>query len=261
MANCIKKLLKSLRTVSPPQDAITAEWSVYTNVVNDLRPLYLGNSGNAESSVLHIGIFDGNIASAFSTTITSGEFVAKLQSEIYKELGIHFVDIKVYTTEEHFPLQKTLITGCADCYYTVLSKTEPVFTTKARLSIVHNRGKLLQDSYTISPVDNVKRWNIGRGDNVEGTYFRQNHIVFEEESTNESNKYVSREHAHIEYSEGIGFLLFVDAGGRKSTGNRTRVFRDNNYLDLGSNMNVPIQLYDGDQIELGKHAILEFRMI
>ena len=99
MASCIRKLLKSLRAVSTPQDAITAEWSVYTNVVNDLRPLYLGNSSNTETSVLHVALFEGNLVTAFSATIASGEFVAKLQSEIHKELGIHFADIKVYTID------------------------------------------------------------------------------------------------------------------------------------------------------------------
>lgn len=261
MANCLKKIFKSLVNAGNPKDAITAEWSIYANIIKDLEPSYLGNSRNSESSVLHIGLFDEGFVTAFAETIASGTFVTNLQSEILKELGVHFADIKVYTTEEGYPQQRKKITGCENCYYTILSRTEPISTTKAQLSIVHNRGKLLQDSYVISPTDNVKRWNIGRGENVEGTYFRQNNIVFEDDSTNECNKYVSREHAHIVFSEGIGFLLYVDAGGRKSSGNRTRVFRDNNYLDLGSNMNTPIQLCDGDHIELGKHAILEFKMV
>ena len=33
------------------------------------------------------------------------------------------------------------------------------------------------------------------------------------------------------------------------------------HIDLGSNMNNPVQLCNGDNIEFGKHAILEFRMI
>lgn len=259
MANCIKKLLKWLKT--EPQNGINEEWRLYENVVDDLRPLYLGNSSNAEVSVLHVGLFDSNLVTAFSETIANGNFVANLQSKIQTELGVHFADIKIYTIDEHYPQQKNQITGYTNCFYAILSRTQPIITAKATLGVVNSRGKLLQDLYTISPADNVKRWNIGRGENVEGTYFRRNNIVFEDDSTNECNKYVSREHAHIEYSEGVGFLLFVDAGGRKSTGNRTRVFRDNSYLDLGSNMNVPIQLYDGDYIELGKHASLEFRMI
>ena len=32
-------------------------------------------------------------------------------------------------------------------------------------------------------------------------------------------------------------------------------------MDLESNMIVPVQLQDGDQIELGKHAILGFKII
>lgn len=261
MAIGLKKIFRSLITTDVPNNGIEKEWSIYANVVKDLKPLYLGNNSNPESSVLHIGLFDYNLVAAFSETIASGTFIANLRSEIIKELGINFADIKVYTTDEHYPQQRAQITGHKNCYYAILSRTEPIITAKAQLCIVHNRGKLLQDSYVISPTDNVKRWNIGRGENVEGTYFRQNNIVFEDDSTNECNKYVSREHAHIVFSEGIGFLLYVDAGGRKSSGNRTRVFRDNNYLDLGSNMNTPIQLCDGDHIELGKHAILEFKMV
>lgn len=261
MAICLKKIFSSLRTANIPNNGIEKEWNIYANVVKDLKPLYLGNSINSESSVLHIGLFDYNIAAAFSETIASGTFIANLRSEIIKELGINFADIKVYTTDDHYPQQRTQITGYKSCYYAIHSRIEPIIAAKAQLCIVHNRGKLLQDSYVISSIDNVKRWNIGRGKNIEGTYFRQNNIVFEDDSNNECNKYVSREHAHIVFSEGVGFLLYVDAGGKKSSGNRTRVFRNNNYLDLGSNINTPIQLCDGDHIELGKHAILEFKMV
>lgn len=260
MAICLKKIFKSLVNAGSPKDAITAEWSLYANIIKDLEPSYLGNSLNSEGSVLHIGLFDEGFVTAFAETIASGTFVSNLRSEILKELGVHFADIKVHTTDDHYPQQRTQITGHKSCYYAILSRTEPIITTKAQLCIVHNRGKLRQDSYVISPTDQVKRWNIGRGENVEGTYFRQNNIVFEDDSSNECNKYVSREHAHIVFSERGDFLLYVDAGGRKSSGNRTRVIRDNNYLDLGSNMNIPIQLCDGDQIELGKHALLEFKM-
>ena len=264
MANCINKfltLLKSLKSSGNPEDAIGAESKVYTNLVNDLKPLYLGNNANSESSVLHIGLFNNDFVTAFSATIENGDFVSKVQSEIQIELGICFADIKVYTTDEYFPQQRKNITGLTNCYYVILPRAIQVLTSKAELKVAHNRGKLLQDSYIITPMGDERKWNIGRGENIDGAYFRQNHIVFEDDSPNECNKYVSREHAHIVFSDKSGFLLYVDSGGRKCVGNRTRIIRDNTHIDLGSNMNNPIQLCNGDNIEFGKHAILEFRMI
>lgn len=264
MANCINKFktfFKSLNSRSIPKDAIAAESEVYTNLVNDLKPLYLGNNDNSESLILHIGLFNNDFVTAFSAIIENGDFVSKVRNKIQIELNIRFADIKVYTTDEYFPQQRKNITGLVNCYYIILPRAIQVLTSKAELKVAHNRGKLLQDSYIITPMGDEGKWNIGRGENIDGAYFRQNHIVFEDDSPNECNKYVSREHAHIVFSDKSGFLLYVDSGGRKCVGNRTRIIRDNTHIDLGSNMNIPIQLCDGDNIEFGKHAILEFRMI
>ena len=141
--------------------------------------------------------------------------------------------------------------------------TVSVDSSKAQIEVLHNRGKLLKDVYVLSSTDKEQSWNIGRGkiSQVGRGYIRQNHIIFDDDSTNECNKYVSRNHAHIEYSEGVGFLLYVDEGGRRIVKNRTRVIRGKEYMDLESNTRVPIQLQDGDQIELGKNAILGFKII
>ena len=134
MANCIKKIINIINKLkSKPQDAITAEWDIYKKLVNDLGRLYMGNGGNSENSVLHVGLFDKNFIAAFDTTIRNGDFVSNLRNEIHKELGIQFADVKVYTTEDGFPQQRNNIPEHTGCYYIVLPKAVQVFTTNAQL--------------------------------------------------------------------------------------------------------------------------------
>lgn len=120
-------------------------------------------------------------------------------------------------------------------------------------------GEAEKQSYTLQSVDG--EINIGREKKVERTdgFFRINTIVFPGTSRHESNKYISRQHAHIQFDNNSGrFILYADEGG----------IPPNNKIKVRSvSDSIPVKLYsteighplkEGDQIMLGESAILRF---
>ena len=120
-------------------------------------------------------------------------------------------------------------------------------------------GEAEQKTYVIKSADG--RLNIGRGKKAQDNdgFFRHNDIAFPDESSNECNKYISRQHAHIEWNnETASFMLFADDGGVPPRNKvKIRSKTDHNpvkltFTELGYNLN------EGDQIILGESAVLEF---
>ncbi|MCJ8211039.1 FHA domain-containing protein [Mucilaginibacter sp. RS28] len=120
-------------------------------------------------------------------------------------------------------------------------------------------GKAERDEYEItSEGDKV---NIGRERQVQvkDGFFRKNDIAFPGDSENESNKYISRQHAHIEWNNDTGsFMIFADEGG-VPPGNKVKIHttRDENLIKLNST-HIGHQLQEGDQVILGQSAVIEF---
>ena len=134
---------------------------------------------------------------------------------------------------------------------------------RATISVFGGKGSLLQEQYELSSEtlkkEHRKFYCIGRGafPDIEGGSYRQNHIAIDDVNNLESNKYVSRTHARIGYSGNIGFYLQVEYGGSRLSGNRTRIFRGEEKIEV-ENIEVKEPLYDGDLIELGKAVVLKF---
>lgn len=140
---------------------------------------------------------------------------------------------------------------------------EQVVSKAARVSILGEKGSLLQDQYELSNEELAKEhrkfYNIGRGMSWQmgnGGY-RQNHIVIDDKNNLETNQYVSRAHARIGFSERIGFYLQVEYGGSRLSGNRTRLFRNEEIIEV-ENEQIKVPLQSGDLIELGKAVLLQF---
>jgi hypothetical protein len=119
-------------------------------------------------------------------------------------------------------------------------------------------GKAEEESYTITSESGTT--TIGREKKVQtrDNFFRINTIAFE--SDHESNKYVSRQHAHIEWDNAAGsFLLFADEGGVPPRNKvKVRPHQGGDAIKLQSTK-TGYSLQDGDQILLGETALLEFR--
>lgn len=135
---------------------------------------------------------------------------------------------------------------------------------KASISIFGRKGSMLQDTYELSnevlEKEHRKFYNIGRGEypDMEGAGYRQNHIAIDDKNNLERNRFVSRTHARIGFSDNIGFYLQVEYGGSRLSGNRTRIFRGEEKTIEVENTDVKEPLYDGDLIELGKAVVLQF---
>src|SRR6185369_14922500 len=88
-------------------------------------------------------------------------------------------------------------------------------------------GDAEQQVYAI--LSSNKKINIGREKNIQVAdgYLRQNQIAFIDSSNNKSNKSVSRQHAHIEWSEASAvFCLYADEGGIPP-GNKVKIKSEN----------------------------------
>lgn len=136
-------------------------------------------------------------------------------------------------------------------------------TAGATVTLKVLNGKAEQQEYILTP-GATKRINIGREANVQANdgSVRINHIAFPEDPAYESNKYISRQHAHIEWDPAAAvFKLYADEGG-VPPGNKTKIrtARDESVYKLNSTF-VGYPLKDSDQIILGDAAILEFTII
>lgn len=128
-------------------------------------------------------------------------------------------------------------------------------TEKAVLKIL--AGKAVQESYIILPGSRI---NLGREERVQlrDNSIRINDIAFPAE-LHEGNKYVSRQHAHLEWDEpSQTFRLFADEGG-VPPGNKTKIrsSTDESLHKLNS-VQVGYTLKPGDQVILGDQIVISF---
>lgn len=133
------------------------------------------------------------------------------------------------------------------------------FQATAYLKVVN--GKAEEETYTLKP--GLKRLNIGREKNVQSKdgSFRINEIAFYSDA-HDSNKYISRQHAHLEWdAKANAFLLYADEGGVPPA-NKTKIRSalDGNLHKLNS-AEVGYALKNGDQVILGESAVLEFTLV
>jgi hypothetical protein len=121
-------------------------------------------------------------------------------------------------------------------------------------------GETDQNEYTIT--SDTEKIHIGRDKKAQGDdgFFRTNHIAFPTDSVDDSNKYVSRQHAHIEWNNDAGrFMLYADEGGVPPRNKiKIRSEKSEDIIKLTST-HIGHQLQEGDQIILGESAVLEFR--
>lgn len=104
-----------------------------------------------------------------------------------------------------------------------------------------------------------KKYCIGRekkSQTADG-FLRENDIAFPSEK-HASNKFVSRQHAHIEWNKETGsFFLYADEGGVPPR-NKVKVRLEDGSLIKLQSTQAGHQLQEGDQIVLGESALLQF---
>lgn len=120
------------------------------------------------------------------------------------------------------------------------------------------KGETEKQWYTLT--SSTKKITMGRERKVQTAdgFFRENIICFPGQSKEESNRSVSRQHAHIEWDAHSGcFVLHADEGGIPPL-NKTKVRKLDGTVEKIQTIEIGHRLQEGDQIMLGESAILEF---
>lgn len=131
---------------------------------------------------------------------------------------------------------------------------------KAYIRILN--GEAEKEEYTIN--SGIDKITIGRERSAQGSdgFFRVNTIAFPGDSSNEANKYISRQHAHIAWNaENGSFMIFADEGGVPPHNKiKIKSLNDDTPFKLNSTQ-IGHVLREGDQIILGESAVIEFRSL
>nr|WP_199077250.1 FHA domain-containing protein [Pedobacter sp. ASV19] len=135
-----------------------------------------------------------------------------------------------------------------------------IFETRGRTALLQIlNGQAEKQDYVLRADDG--RINLGREKSVpmSNGSVRINNIAFPGDADHTGNRFVSRQHAHLEWDEGKnGFMLFADEGGIPP-GNKTKIKTLNSEDQLRLNSaEVGYLLEEGDQIILGESVVLGF---
>jgi pSer/pThr/pTyr-binding forkhead associated (FHA) protein len=136
------------------------------------------------------------------------------------------------------------------------SNTPLKIQDKAVIRILN--GQAEQEVYPITASSG--RICIGRDRKTQSPdgFMRENTIAFPSDSPNDSNRYISRSHAHIEWDKEEGnFFLYADEGGIPPR-NKVKVQRADGESIRLQTVEIGHRLETGDQIILGGAVLLAF---
>lgn len=139
-----------------------------------------------------------------------------------------------------------------------IKTTKQSLRKEATATITVLTGTAEKEAYDLS--SNGSKVYIGRDKKVQTRdgFYRVNSIAFPADSGDEANKFISRQHAHIEWDGDNGhFLLFADEGGLPPR-NKVKVRSAAGDVVKLQTDRVGHQLQEGDQIMLGDGALLAF---
>jgi pSer/pThr/pTyr-binding forkhead associated (FHA) protein len=140
----------------------------------------------------------------------------------------------------------------------ISTRKKPLVHKEATAFLKVMNGEAEKEVYTINSTDG--KINIGRERRVQTAdgFFRENVIAFPDKSSNEANRSVSRQHAHIEWDpQGGVFCLYADEGGIPPM-NKMKVRDAAGNIAKIQTVEIAHQLQPGDQIMLGESVVLEF---
>ena len=191
----------------------------------------------------------------------------QMLSYLINEKGFGFEQVEFIMGQPAAELKASSIGKNKLEYLKVIENKEvkKTLSAKAEICIFGDAGSLKQDKYILSSEEMKKKmitaYNIGAGQFPRvPTGYRENHIAIDDNPASpmvEKNKFVSRMHAHIGFSDKFGFYLQVEKDGTRLMGKRTRIFRGEEKIEC-DNPQAKIPLQDGDLIELGKAVVLRY---
>lgn len=229
-------------------------------VKNTIRANYAGSSQSLSDRLLTLWVEDN----LFYDSLKSDKFQETLMTSIKDELGVEFGAIEISTGI----MPGHSCTKIMDnCYLQIQSINNEKTVLRAKILPVPGNGSIIGeqivlDSHEIQQLAG-KKYNIGVGRHpiMGNGGHRENHIAIDDNPESEGfdkNRYVSRAHAHISYSEQYGFLLYAEEGGTRVASKRTHIYRGGEKIEL-DNVLIPEPLQDDDYIVLSKNVHLLFR--
>lgn len=140
----------------------------------------------------------------------------------------------------------------------ISTKKKPAVHKEATAYVKVLNGEAEKEVYTITSGN--RKFNIGREKKAQTPdgFYRENFIAFPASSNNESNRSISRQHAHIQWDAESGcFYLFANEGGIPPL-NKLKVRTPSGKMEKIQTTEFGHRLEEGDQIMLGESAVLEF---
>ena len=208
----------------------------------------------------------------FFKNYNTDSYRQQMLSFLVNEKGYGFENLEFSMGKPATELKASKVKGNDFEYLQVIEDEvvlEPL-SCKAMICIYGEGGSLVQDKYILSPEDMKEKmitcYNIGAGKFPKiPTGYRENHIAIDDNPESpmvEKNKFVSRTHARIGFSDKFGFYLQVEKDGSRLMGKRTRIFRNGVEKPIEcDNPQAKIPLQDGDLIELGKAVVLRYKQL
>lgn len=233
-------------------NSIDSQEKVQVAVLRYLKSNFGGQRFQFEDKVFTLWTQGGEVTMLLDNDCFRNELARRL----YDEQCITFREIRV--TRLQGDLDSDAHELLPGVYVTIGSYTTPGAIVKAKLEAIPGHGSTLESFYLLEPGNS---YNIGVGSMalLDNGALRRNDIAVDDNVRSQEydkNKYVSRNHAHIEYIN-EHFVLYVDKGGLRSAGKRTAVARGENTFPLEDTL-IPFPMEDGDMIVLSKAVRILF---
>lgn len=244
-----------------PQDVKGIRDSILHFVKQQLQKAEGGEGSNMRSMFLYLSCTEAekHLYEAAVYADEPGRFKAEEVQRIADDYSINLPENWVLETffTDNVPAEAVKAEEVA-ASLVISSGKKPVQqqATTAYIKVLH--GEAEKEVYTLSSEGG--KINIGREKKVQASdgFYRVNTIAFPADSSHESNKFVSRQHAHIEWdAENGSFLLYADEGGIPPR-NKIKVRAVGGVPVKLQSTHIGHPLQEGDQIILGDSALLEF---
>ena len=245
----------------PNDNSINKKGKLLTAIITAFKSNYLGQQVSFNNKSLTIWVQDN----LFYNSIIDSNFKSELATSLNVELGITFGTIEIKSENIPEGLKLTEIQPNVFLQISDISSVQKV--KSAKIYPVNGNGSTLDavyvlDSQEIQKMPNA-RYNIGVGRHpiMSDNSHRENYIAIDDNPNSlefNKNRYVSRAHAYISFSDEHGFLLHVEHGGTRAAQKRTHIHRGDDKIEL-NNVLIPEPLKSGDYIVLSKYVHLLFQ--
>jgi hypothetical protein len=243
-----------------PADVKAARAAILKAVKQELQKAEGGEGKNIKGIDLFIAAPDSE-KHVYESAVYAEE-QGRLKNEIQKIADDYALDLPANWTLDishlgELPVEAIRVKG-VDAALFIRTKDNTI-KKSATAFIRILSGEAEKKTYRLESTDG--KVNIGRDKSVQTAdgFFRLNQIAFPGEIDNEINKYISRQHAHIEWNNETGsFMLYADEGG-VPPGNKVKV-RAGATEALNKLISIQIghRLEEGDQVILGEGAAIVF---